>query len=297
MSLMLDTLLNALAFFPKGLVYVALGVVILFLAKLARDLVTRHPIDAEIVAKRNLAEALRLSGYLLGVILVFLGAVYQPFALTVGDGGLGFNRDFGLDVLRVALYSLAGVVALNLVRLLMDKAVLYQFQVEKEIIEEQNVGTGAAEFGMNVAVGLLIAGAIAGGGEWYTALAFFALGLVVLALFALFYELTTSFDIHDEIERNNPAVGVAFGGNLIAIGLVNFKALFGDFINWTQGITEFLLFAVIGFILLYLLRLLVDLILLPRNKVADQLTAGNVGVALVESGVVISSALILFFAI
>ena len=294
---MLDTLLNALAFFPKGLVYVALGVVILFLAKLARDLVTRHPIDAEIVAKRNLAEALRLAGYLLGVILVFLGAVYQPFALTVGDGGLGFNREFGLDVLRVALYSLAGVVALNLVRLLMDKAVLYQFQVEKEIIEEQNIGTGAAEFGMNVAVGLLIAGAIAGGGEWYTALAFFALGLVVLALFALFYELTTSFDIHDEIERNNPAVGVAFGGNLIAIGLVNFKALFGDFINWTQGITEFLLFAVIGFILLYLLRLLVDLILLPRTKVADQLTAGNVGVALVESGVVISSALILFFAI
>ena len=294
---MLDTLLNALAFFPKGLVYVALGVVILFLAKLARDLVTRHPIDAEIVAKRNLAEALRLSGYLLGVILVFLGAVYQPFALTVSDGGLGFNREFGLDVLRVALYSLAGVVALNLVRLLMDKAVLYQFQVEKEIIEEQNVGTGAAEFGMNVAVGLLIAGAIAGGGEWYTALAFFALGLVVLALFALFYELTTSFDIHDEIERNNPAVGVAFGGNLIAIGLVNFKALFGDFISWTQGITEFLLFAVIGFILLYLLRLLVDLILLPRTKVAEQLTAGNVGVALVESGVVISSALILFFAI
>lgn len=294
---MLDTLLNALAFFPKGLVYVALGVVILFLAKLARDLVTRHPIDAEIVAKRNLAEALRLAGYLLGVILVFLGAVYQPFALTVGDGGLGFNREFGLDVLRVALYSLAGVVALNLVRLLMDKAVLYQFQVEKEIIEEQNVGTGAAEFGMNVAVGLLIAGAIAGGGEWYTALAFFALGLVVLALFALFYELTTSFDIHDEIERNNPAVGVAFGGNLIAIGLVNLKALFGDFTGWQEGITEFLVFAVIGFILLYLLRLLVDLILLPRTKVADQLTAGNVGVALVESGVVISSALILFFAI
>ena len=294
---MLDTLLNTLAFFPKGLVYVALGVVILFLAKLARDIVTRHPIDAEIVAKRNLAEALRLAGYLLGVILVFLGAVYQPFALTVGDGGLGFNREFGLDVLRVSLYSLAGVVALNLVRLLMDKAVLYQFQVEKEIIEEQNVGTGAAGFGMNVAVGLLIAGAIAGGGEWYTALAFFALGLVVLALFALFYELTTSFDIHDEIERNNPAVGVAFGGNLIAIGLVNLKALFGDFVGWQEGITEFVVFAVIGFILLYLLRLLVDLILLPRTKVADQLTAGNVGVALVESGVVISSALILFFAI
>ena len=294
---MVETLLSSLAFFPKGLVYVALGVAILFLAKLARDLVTHHPIDREVVEKGNLAEALRLAGYLLGVILVFLGAVYQPFALTIGDGGLGFNREFGIDLLRVSLYSLAGVVALNLVRLLLDKAVLYQFKVEQEIIEEQNVGTGAAEFGMNVAAGLLIAGAISGGGEWYTALAFFGLGLVVLVLFALFYELTTSFNIHDEIEKNNPAVGVAFGGNLIAIGLVNLKALFGDFVGWQEGITDFAVFAVIGFILLYALRLLVDLILLPHTKVAAQLTAGNVGVALVESGVVISSALILFFAI
>lgn len=294
---MVETLLSSLAFFPKGLVYVALGVAILFLAKLARDLVTHHPIDREVVEKGNLAEALRLAGYLLGVILVFLGAVYQPFALTISDGGLGFNREFGIDLLRVSLYSLAGVVALNLVRLLLDKAVLYQFKVEQEIIEEQNVGTGAAEFGMNVAAGLLIAGAISGGGEWYTALAFFGLGLVVLVLFALFYELTTSFNIHDEIEKNNPAVGVAFGGNLIAIGLVNLKALFGDFVGWQEGITDFAVFAVIGFILLYALRLLVDLILLPHTKVAAQLTAGNVGVALVESGVVISSALILFFAI
>lgn len=297
MSVMVETLLSSLAFFPKGLVYVALGVAILFLAKLARDLVTHHPIDREVVEKGNLAEALRLAGYLLGVILVFLGAVYQPFALTIGDGGLGFNREFGIDLLRVSLYSLAGVVALNLVRLLLDKAVLYQFKVEQEIIEEQNVGTGAVGFGMNVAAGLLIAGAISGGGEWYTALAFFALGLVVLVLFALFYELTTSFNIHDEIEKNNPAVGVAFGGNLIAIGLVNLKALFGDFVGWQEGITDFAVFAVIGFILLYALRLLVDLILLPHTKVAAQLTAGNVGVALVESGVVISSALILFFAI
>ena len=300
---MTETLITTLNFFPKGLVYVALGVIVLALAKLARDAVTRHGIDAEVVEQRNLAVALRLSGYLLGVILVFLGAVYQPLSLVVSDGGLGFNREFGFDVLRVFLYSLAGIVVLNLVRLLVDRLVLYKFNVEREIIEDQNAGTGAAEFGVNVAAGLLIAGAISGGSigtEVETALialAFSAMGLVALVLFALLYELSTSFDIHDEIEKNNTAVGIAFGGNLIAIGLVILKALFGDFIGWQQGIVEFVIFAVFGFVLLYALRLLVDLVLLPKTKVSDQLVAGNVGVALMESIVLISSALILFFAI
>ena len=42
----------------------------------------------------------------------------------------------------------------------------------------------------------------------------------------------------------------------------------------------------------------VDLILLPHTKVSDELATGkNIGMAFVESTVVISSALILFFAI
>ena len=259
---MLEAFIDTLTFFPRGLVYVALGLVVLFLAKQARDLVTRHGIDQEIIEKRNLAVALRLSGYLLGVILVFLGAIYQPFTLVISVSELGFSQAFWLDVLRVFLYSLAGIMALNLVRPLMDRLILYKFNVEKEIIDEQNVGTGAAEFGLNVAAGLVIGGAISGGGgggseitQAYTALAFSILGLAVLILFALFYQLTTRFDIHAEIEDGNMAVGVVMGGNLIAIGLVALKALFGDFIGWQHSIIEFLVFAIIGFVLLYVLRL------------------------------------------
>jgi uncharacterized membrane protein YjfL (UPF0719 family) len=300
---MLEAFIDTLTFFPRGLVYVVLGLVVLVLAKLARDLVTRHEIDEEIVEKGNLAVALRLCGYLLGVILVFLAAVYQPLVQPISDVGLGFTREFGFDLLRVFLYSLAGIVALNLVRPLADRLVLYKFNVEREIVDEQNVGTGAVEFGMNVAAGLIIAGAITGGSvgtEVETALialAFFALGMVVLVLFALFYELTSSFNIHDEIVRNDTAVGIAFGGNLVAIGLVALKALFGDFVDWQTSIVGFVIFAVFGFVLLYLLRLLVDLILFSKTKVSDQLVAGNIGVAFIESTVVISAALILFFAI
>lgn len=300
----METLVDALVFFPRGLVYVVLGAIVLLLAKIVRSVITSHKEDEEVVQRQNLAEALRLSGYLIGVVLVFVGAVYQPAHLALLETGMGFDAQFGLDVLRVFLYSLAGIVVLNLLRVSMDKLVLYKFDVEKEIVEDRNVGTGAVEFGINVATGLMIAGSLSGaggGGELFeavTTLVFLVLGQVVLVLFALFYELTTSFDVHDEIERDNAAVGVAFGGNLVAIGFVMLKALSGDFLSWQQSLIEFVVFAVVGFVLLYGLRLLVDLLLLPRVNVSQQLTGErNAGVALVESAVVISCSLILFFAI
>lgn len=312
---MIDAFIESLQAFPRGLVFVAEGLIVLFLAKLARDAVTRnYRVDEEVATKANLAVALRLSGYFIAIILVFLGVLYQP--LTSGGwasladvaeieaAGLGFNREFGEGVLRVFLYSLAGIVALNLVRVLFDRLILYKFHLEKEVVEDRNVGAGAAEFGMYVATGLLIAGAVAGdtgsseGEAALVTLAFFGMGLALLVVFALFYEFTTPFAIHDEIERNNAAVGIALGGNLIAIGMVTFKAVFGSFIGWGESIAAFLVFGVLGFVLLYVMRLLIDLVLLPTVRISQALaTQRNVGVALVEGAVVISSAMILFMAI
>ena len=318
---MIDAFIDSLQAFPRGLVFVAEGLIVLALAKFAKDLVTRHyRVDEEVATKGNLAMALRLSGYFLAIILVFLGVLFQPpagggwFSYSAleelpGGGGLGFTWELGEEVLRVFLYSIGGIIALNLVRVLFDRLVLYKFQLEKEVVQDRNVGAGAAEFGMYVATGLLIAGAVAGGtgspdytlGEGeaaLVALAFFGMGLVLLIAFALAYEFTTPFNIHDEIERDNPAVGIALGGNLIAIGLVTLKAVFGDFTGWGESIAAFLVYGVLGFVLLYAMRLLIDLVLLPTVRVSQVIGSGhNIGVALVESAVVISSALILFLAI
>ena len=296
---MMETFINTLGFFPRGLVYVVLGLVILLIAKIAKDLITSYKIDEQVVQKNNTAIALTLSGYFAAVIFVFVGAVYQPLTNARIDGLALFNRGFGLDVLQVALYSLAGIVALNLARIFMDHLVLYKFRIDEELVEGQNLGTAAAQVGMILAIGLLIGGAVSGaGGGPLTALAFFGMGMVVLVLFALFYELTTPFNIHDEILKDNVAVGVALGGNLVAIGLVTLKAVFGEFSGWTQGIIEFVIFAVVGFVLLYVLRLLIDLLILPTTKVSAAIAnEQNVGVAFVESTVVIGAALILFFAI
>ena len=295
---MADAFVDTLTVIPRGLVFVALGIVVLALARLAQDLVTPYRIGDQLTNRDNVALALSIAGYYLGVIVVFLGALYQPFSLIV-DGGLGFTEDYWLSVLEVFLYSLGGIAALNLARIVVDKLVLHRFSTEKEIIEDRNAGTGAVEFGVYVAAALVVAGSISGeGGGPLTSLAFFALGMVALILYAFFYQMLTSMDVHDEIERDNTAVGVALGANLIAIGVVTLKAVFGDFVGWGEGIASFAVYAVAGFALLAVVRLVMQFVLFPRANVARELTVDrNLGVALIEGVSVIGVSLILLFAV
>ena len=306
---MIDAFVDTLEFFPIGLVYVVLGIAVLILAKLVQDIITSYGIDEELTEKSNVAAAVSITGYYFGVIVVFLGALYQPETVVQDVPWLDrFDDDFGWNILEVFVYSIAGIVVLNLARIVVDRLILFKFDTEKEIIEDQNAGSGAAEFGVYVAVGLVIAASTAGAGGGaddvsildvaVRSLAFLGLGMIVLVLYALFYQFTTSYDIHAEIERDNVAVGVALGGNLIAMGVVTFKAVFGEFVGWSEGLAAFITFAVIGFALLYAVRRLVDLVLFPRVEIANELAVErNLGVAFIVSAVVISAALILFFAI
>ena len=74
--------------------------------------------------------------------------------------------------------------------------------------------------------------------------------------------------------------------------------MFGEFVGWTESLVAFVVFAVIGFILLYVVRILIDYALLPGIRVPKALANDkNIAVAFVESAVIISAALILYFAI
>lgn len=57
---MIDAFIDTLQSFPRGLVFVAEGLIVLALAKLARDAVTRnYRVNEEVATKANLAVALR----------------------------------------------------------------------------------------------------------------------------------------------------------------------------------------------------------------------------------------------
>ena len=295
---MIDAFIEVLKTFPIGLVYVGMGILLLAFARLVQDFVTPYKIQEQLRTHDNVALALSIAGYYLGIIIVFVGAVYQPFTSSV-DSNLGFTTEYWENVIEVLVTTVIGIIILNVARIIVDKLVLYKFSTEKEIVEDHNAGTGAVEAAVYVAVGIVIAGSVAGvGGGPETSFAFLGLGLLTLILYTLFYEFTTSYDVHDEIERDNVAVGVALAGNLIAISIVVFKAVFGDFTTWEEGIAGFLTFAVIGTALLFVVRTLVDLILFPKVSMAQELTVDrNLGLALIETSVLVSASLILYFAI
>ena len=283
-----------------GLAYVVLGIVVLIIAKIVKDFLTPYKIDEELTTKDNPALGLAISGYFAGVLIVFLGAVMGPNLEYESLGELVIS--LGIDF----LFALGGIVALNIGRWVVDKFVLTQFSTTKEIIQDRNAGTGAVECGGFIATGLIVAGAIYGeGGErwWWTLLSvvvFFVLGQVVLVLFAKFYQWITRYDIHAEIERDNVAAGVALGSSMIAIGIIVLKGTAIDFdtdsgSEWLDSFLWFAIYAVLGFVLLMILRKVTDALFLPGTTIQHEIaTDRNLNAAWIEGVVAIGIATMVF---
>lgn len=267
----------------SGVSYVALATLILFAAKYINDFLTPYLIDVELGTRDNVALAVSFCGYLFGVLVVFLSAMVGPVTTLVED------------LVRTGAWALGGILLLNLSRLINDRGILYKFSNVKEIIEDRNAGTGAVQAGSYVASACVVAGALHGeGGGILTLLAFFAAGQVLLVLFSLLYNLITPYDIHAEIERDNVAAGVAFGGGLIAIGIVLMHASAGDFISWQVNFTQFGLEALIILVLFPLVRWFFDKAIIAKLDLNKEISEDrNLGAALLEATVMISFAILL----
>jgi uncharacterized membrane protein YjfL (UPF0719 family) len=110
-------------------------------------------------------------------------------------------------------------------------------------------------------------------------------GLVALIVAGLLYDKMTSYDLHDEIEKDNVAVGVAFAGVLIGFGNIIRLAGEGDFVSWNQSLTEFGYYTIVGLFLLPLVRLFADKVLLPGASLSDELVKDqpNLGAGVLEA--------------
>ena len=299
---MVEELLQWINILPAGLAYVALGIILLAVAGIVKDFMTPYNVGEQMNNQDNPALGLSITGYYIGVIIVFIGALYDPKE-NLGMAELATAK-FGLQVAECLGYSIGGILLLNLARLIVDKLVLSGFSTHKEIIEDRNSGTGAVEFGSYVASALVIAGSISGTtkGPWWqgivTGLCFFILGQVVFVIYSKFYQLITSHDVHAEIEKDNVAAGVAFGGNIVAIGVILFKSVAGNFEGWEASLTKFILMSVLGFVVLFLVRILVDAFLLPKSTISQEIVEDrNINAAYVEGAVLIGVAAIITFAI
>ena len=267
----------------RALVFLGLAIVMFIVSKMVKDLTTPYKIDEEL-GKSNLAVSISLAGYLFATMMVLMAAFF------------GKDHDLWTDVQNFLIYAVLGIVLLNVARFINDYVILRKFSNTKELVEDRNAGTGAVEFGTYLASGLIVAGSIYGeGGGILTALAFFALGQLALILFSFVHDWITPFDLHHEIEQDNVAAGVAFGGTYIALGIILFNGLLGDFTGWAGSLANFGINTAVAFIFLPLVRLTLDKVLLTRIDLNQAISQDrNIAVSVVEMAFAVSFALILF---
>jgi uncharacterized membrane protein YjfL (UPF0719 family) len=264
--------------------------VVFFIGKIANDLLHReYKLNEELVEKDNPALALALVGYYFGLVLSIGGAIVGP------------SNGLIADLLDLAFYGILSIILLNISWFLVDKLILSKFHVSDELIRDHNIGTGAVSAGASIASGFIIYGSVSGeGGSVWTVLVFWALGQAVLILAGHLYDFITSYDIHEQIEKDNVAAGVSFGGALVAIGAVIGLAGEGDFTSYADDLPGYLAFALVGLILLPVVRTLTDRVLLPTVKLSDEIAnqeKPNLGAAFIEAFSYIAAAFIIFWCV
>jgi uncharacterized membrane protein YjfL (UPF0719 family) len=237
-----------------------------------------HPearVDAEVTAKDNLAFALPLGSYYLGILIVIGGPL---------SGGA--QRGLLSDSLAVIGWGLLAILLLNLASLVKHHLLFRRIDLQAEIADRRNVAAGIVSSGLHLANALLILGALTGEGGLLPAAVFWVYGQVLLALATLVFLHLTHDRLGQEILRGNRAAGLSVAGLLVAMGNVLRLAIGGSFEGWAAGFAAATGYTLSGLALLFAVRWLVDWLLLPGVTIRQEIFEAevpNTGVGYLEA--------------
>jgi uncharacterized membrane protein YjfL (UPF0719 family) len=263
-----------------AVVYLAMAFVIFLVGKMVYQLLHRSiSVKEELVKKDNLAFSLSHVGYFIGLLL------------SVGSAIVGPSNGLVNDIIDIAVYGGLAIILLNISVFITDKVLLRSFSVRKEIIEDQNSGTGIIEGAVSVASGLIIFGAVTGESDSLisgiiSAVVFWAVGQVALIITSKMYNLITPYNIHEHIEKDNVAVGIGYAGALIAMANLIRFGISGDFEGWGVTLSGAGLEVAVGLVLLPVMRYVTDKILLPGESLTNEIInqeRPNIGAAIIEA--------------
>ncbi|MBI1182919.1 DUF350 domain-containing protein [bacterium] len=260
---------------------------LLFLAgKAAYKLINPQiKIGHTLVEDDNTAFAISMVGYYAGIITAISGSIIGP-----SHGMLN-------DIIDIGIYGLLAIILLNLSAIINDKLIFNRFAMKKEIITDRNIGAGVIEAANYLATGIIVYGAIIGEyGGILSAVFYWLAGQLLFMIAAWVYNFITPYNIHDQIEKDNVAVGVGFAGALVAVAILVETGLANDEGGWQTQALNVLIDCTIGFIFLPIARFLTDKILLPGRNLTDEIVnqeQPNVGAALIEAFAYIGGAVLI----
>ena len=276
------------------IIYVLASFVLFLVGKVTYQLFHRNvKVGRELVENDNLAFSFAYVGYYIGLLL------------AIGSAVLGESAGLIEDLINIGIYGVLSVILLNISLIINDKLIFSKFDMKKEILEDKNLGTGIIEGANAIATGLIVLGAIHGegygtGGPIVTAVLYWLLGQGILFVTTLIYNLITPYDIHEYIEKNNVAVGVGYAGAVIAIANLIRFALMHDFEDWTVTLIDVAVDTGIGLLFLPIARWLTDKILLPGQKLTDEIVHQehpNVGAAIIEAFAYVGGSMLIVWAL
>ncbi|MEM6803401.1 MAG: DUF350 domain-containing protein [Bacteroidota bacterium] len=277
-----------------------------FFAKWLKGTFSTYNLDEQLTQYDNNAVSVSTAGYFIGVTAVFIGAIVEPSSnLSLAERAAiqpdlsGLDSTTFLDLGLSIGIAVAGIFLLHAARFVNRKAILTEFSVDKELIKDQNPGTGVVEAASYVASGLIIAGALHGeGSNLLISLVFFVIGQLCLILFARVYARLTPYSVHDEIERDNLAAGLGFAGGLISIGIIVMQAVSGNFSGWVEDLSLLAAEVLVVFVYLIAVRYIFDRFILRNSDLNTEIAEDqNIGAGLLEMVVAICFSLVLFFII
>lgn len=257
------------------LTYLAASFILFLIGRFVYKLFHRNiKINEELVEKDNLAFSFAYTGYFVGLLI------------AIGSVMMGESQGLMLDMRDIAIYGILAILLLNISIIINDKVVFRKFSIKKEICEDQNAGTGIIEGANSIATGMIILGSVYGEGNIYTLFGYWIIGQLLLILTSFIYSKIVPFDIHEQIEKDNVAVGVGAAGAMVAIGNLVRHAMMHDFDSWYDTLITIGMDAGIGLFFLPLARYFADKILLPGQNLTDELVnqeKPNIGASVVEA--------------
>lgn len=274
----------------KDLAYIIVAFLWLFVGKLVFDyLRPSFHLEKELVKTDNFALALSFSGYLIGLSLGLGGAIFGP------------SQGFLYDLLTISVYSFFSIILLNISLIISDKFIFPKFRnIEEEILRDQNCGVGAVDAGISIASGLIILGAISGEegnilGGLLSSGVYWIFGQLIFIVFAKIYPRLMILDLQKELEKDNIAVGVVFGGLLVALGNLIRFAIHGEFDSILDGVINLGYLLAPGLIALILMPFLFDRVIFKMEAFTEELLQEerpNLGVGFLLAGIYILTSFI-----
>jgi uncharacterized membrane protein YjfL (UPF0719 family) len=247
----------------RGIPLLIETLIIIYIAKLIHDGLTKFDDNAELFKNDNRAVGVATAGYYLGILIALTGV------LAGGSKGL-LN-----DVIDVGVYGILAIVMQNISRWSADKFILSEFSIDEELVRDRNMGTAWAMFGIYFATGMIVRGAIMGDSASFwsgigTTLYYFILSQVILVIVAWVYQSKiTPYDFHEEIKNDNVAAGLAFAGFVSALGVIVSHGG-GNHVSVADTV-GFILWTAIGIVILGFTRaVLAERILVPGHKITDE---------------------------